>query len=94
MAPYAYPADDEEPRMTDQCQRCGHPERGFDARYSWATQRFAASLGKAKNGRFCQPCAVAVAQEKNREHYASRQARSGEVRYLVKDGKEVVPHEG
>jgi hypothetical protein len=37
---------------------------------------------------------VEVAQEKNRERYASRQARSGEVRYLVKDGKEVVQHEG
>jgi hypothetical protein len=80
--------------MTDQCQRCEHPERGFDARYSWATQRFAASRGKARNGRFCQPCAVEVAQEKNRERYTSRQARSGEVRYLVKDGKDMVQSEG
>jgi hypothetical protein len=80
--------------MTDQCKRCGHPERGFDARYSWTTKRFAASLGKAKNGRFCQPCAGEVAQEKNREHDALRHARSGEVRYLVKDGKAVVQHEG
>ena len=80
--------------MTDQCKRCGHPERGFDARYSWATQRFAASASKAKNGRLCQPCATAVAHEKNREHYASRQGKSGEVRHLVKDGKEVRQHEG
>ena len=80
--------------MTDQCKRCGHPERGFDARYSWATQRFAASLGRAKNGRLCQPCAVEVAHEKNRERYASRQGRSSEVRYLVRDGKEVAQQEG
>jgi hypothetical protein len=37
---------------------------------------------------------VEVAHEKNRARYASRQAGSGEVRYLVKNGKEVVQHEG
>jgi len=80
--------------MTDACQRCGYPERGFDARYRWSAKRFTASRGKAKNGRFCQPCAVAVAHEKNREHYTARQGRNGEVQHLVKDGKEVVQDKG
>jgi hypothetical protein len=77
--------------MTDQCQRCGHPERGFEARYSWATQRFAASRGQAKNGRFCHPCSQDVAQEMNDERGARRQGGSSEVRHLVKDGKPIVP---
>jgi hypothetical protein len=32
---------------------------------------------------------VEVAHEKNLEHTASRQGRHGEVRHLVKEGKEV-----
>ena len=48
--------------MTSDCQRCGKPERGFDARYRWSTKRFAASRGQAKNGRFCHPCSQDVAR--------------------------------
>jgi hypothetical protein len=80
--------------MTATCQRCGKPERGFEVRYAWATKRFAASLGKIKNGRFCQPCSQDVAQEKNAAWYTARQARSSEVRYLVRDGKPVDQDEG
>ena len=80
--------------MTDTCKRCGKPERGFDARYSWTTKRFAASLGKAKNGRFCQPCAQEVAREKNAAWYTTRQAGSSAVRHLVKDGRPVAQEEG
>ena len=56
--------------MTSDCQRCGKPERGFDARYRWSTKRFAASRGQAKNGRFCHPCSQDVAREKNQERSA------------------------
>jgi hypothetical protein len=80
--------------MTEQCKRCGKPERGFDARYSWSTKRFAASFGKAKNGRFCQPCSQDVAREKNAQWYTTRPAGSSEVRYLVKGGKQVAQDEG
>jgi hypothetical protein len=72
-----------------ECRRCGKPERGYDARHSYATQRFEPTRSSSKLGRFCQPCAVEVAHEKNLEHTASRQARHGEVRHLVKEGKEV-----
>jgi hypothetical protein len=83
------PRPRKQPKMTNECRRCGKPERGYDARHSYATQRFEPTRSPSKLGRFCQPCAVAVAHEKNLEHTASRQARHGEVRHLVKEGKEV-----
>lgn len=80
--------------MRSECRRCGKPERGYDVRHSYATRRFEPTRSASRAGRFCQPCAVEAAHEKNREHNASRQARSGEVRHLVKDGKQVVQQEG
>jgi hypothetical protein len=78
------------PKMTNDCQRCGKPERGYDVRHSYSTRRFEPTRSQSRAGRFCQPCSLETANEKNRQHNASRQARSGEVRYLVKDGKQVV----
>jgi hypothetical protein len=83
------PRPRKQPKMTNECRRCGKPERGYDARHSYATQRFEPTRSPSKLGRFCQPCAVEVAHEKNLEHTASRHARHGEVRHLVKEGKEV-----
>jgi len=65
------------------------PERGYEARHSYATQRFEPTRSPSKLGRFCQPCAVEVAHEKNLEHNPARQGRHGKVRHLVKEGKEV-----
>ena len=83
------PRPRKQPKMTNECRRCGKPERGYEARHSYATQRFEPTRSPSKLGRFCQPCAVEVAHEKNLEHTAARQARHGEVRHLVKEGKEV-----
>jgi hypothetical protein len=76
-------------KMTDECKRCGKPERGYDVRHSYATRRFEPTRSKSRDGRFCQPYSVEAAHEKNLEHNASRQGRSGEVRHIVKDGKPV-----
>ena len=80
--------------MTSECQRCGKPERGYDVRHSYATRRFEPTRSKSRAGRFCQPCSVEAAHAKNWEHNVSRQARHGEVRHLVKDGKPVAQDEG
>ena len=62
------PRPRKQPTMTNECRRCGKPERGYEARHSYATQRFEPTRSPSKLGRFCQPCAVEVAHEKNLEH--------------------------
>ena len=84
------PRPRKQPKMTNECRRCGKPERGYEARHSYATQRFEPTRSPSKLGRFCQPCAVEVAHEKNLEHNPARQGRHGKVRHLVKEGKEVL----
>ena len=82
------------PKMTSECQRCGKPERGYDVKHSYATRRLEPTRSPSKRGRFCQSCSVEVANEQNQERTASRQGMHGEVRHLIKDGKEVLDERG
>ena len=72
------------------CQRCATNAKGFDVRVG-TTGGYVATRYPIRAGRYCQPCAGVIADERNAQRRTWRQGVHGEVRQLVKDGKPVPP---